>query len=341
MSAEDFAIKKAIPFSWAYPLIAGVAGGMLLRFIFSGRPGGAWSAMAGAFIYLSPILVGAITVYVAETQKRRSWGYYIVAPYVANCLYVLGTLLILIEGLICAVIIVPMFALLGSLGGLAMGAVCRTTNWPKQTLYSLAVIPLFLGMVGDQLPSPQVLNSIQRSTVVHATPEQVWSHLNRAVDIQPAEFGATWAARIGVPMPLSGVTEMTKEGLVRKSLWNKAVHFDEPISDWQPNRYLRWSYRFFEDSFPPHALDDHVMIGGHYFDLKDTSFTLTPVANGTRLDIEAHYRVSTQLNFYADRVAQLLLGNMMETGLQFYKNRSEKPVVSPSTNALPKAVPTT
>lgn len=65
------------------------------------------------------------------------------------------------------------------------------------------------------------------------------------------------------------------------------------------------------------------MIGGHYFDLKDTSFTLTPVAGGTRLDLQAHYRVSTQFNFYADAVAQLLLGNMLETGLKFYKNRSE------------------
>ena len=341
MNVEESTLKKAIPFMWAYPLIAGVVGGILLRFIFSGRPGGAWSAMAGAFIYMSPILVGAITVYVAETQKRRSWGYYIWAPFVANCLYVLGTLLILIEGLICAVIIIPMFALLGSLGGLAMGAVCRATNWPKQTLYSLAAIPLLLGAIGDQLPNPELLNSVQRSTVVHAAPEQVWAHLNRAVDIQPAEFGATWAARIGVPMPLSGVTEMTNEGLVRKSLWNKAVHFDEPISDWQPNRYLRWSYRFFADSFPPHALDDHVMIGGHYFDLKDTSFTLTPVAGGTRLDIQAHYRVSTQFNFYADRVAQLLLGNMMETGLQFYKNRSEAPIALPRTIEPQQTKPTT
>jgi hypothetical protein len=314
------------PFKNWLPVVAGVLAGLFLRFLFSGEPGGKWSAMAGTFIYLSPIVVGAVTVYVAERTQRRSWRYYAIAPFIANLLYVSGTLLILIEGLICAIIIVPLFSMLGALGGLAMGVVCRTTHWPKQAIYSLAMLPIALGLGGDYLPTPTVLNSVQRSTFIAATPAQVWQQLNHAVDIQPQEFGATWAARIGVPMPLSGVTEMTDAGRVRKSLWNKAVHFDEPITDWQPERYMRWTYRFHPTSFPPHALDDHVMIGGHYFDLHDTSFTLTPVAGGTQLDLQTHYRVSTQFNFYADAVAQLLLRNMFDTGLAFYKNRSEQAV---------------
>lgn len=279
--------------------------------------------MTGTFIYIAPMLVGAITVYVAETIERRKWTYYFWAPFVANCFFVLGTLVIMIEGLICAIVIVPMFAMIGTLGGLAMGIVCRVTNWPRRAIYSLAVLPIALGLGGDHLPTPNVLSSLQRSVVVHAPPAQVWHQLNNATGIRPEEFDATWASRIGVPMPLSGVTVLTAQGRVRKSLWNKKVHFDEPITDWQPERYMRWTYRFHPTSFPPHALDDHVMIGGHYFDLHDTSFTLTPVPEGTRLDINAHYRVSTQFNFYSERVAQWLLGNMLDTGLVFYKNRSE------------------
>jgi hypothetical protein len=321
--------KKVLPFSGAYPVAAGVLLGLALRLLFSGKPGSAWSAMAGSFIYLAPLLVGAATVYVAETTKRRSWSYYFWAPFEANLFFVFGTLIIMIEGMICAIVIMPLFAALGGLGGLAMGLVCRTNNWPKQAIYSLAVLPIALGLGGDYLPTPTVLSSVQRSIIVSAPPNRVWEQLNNTTRIQPEEFGATWAARIGVPMPLSGVTEMTDAGRVRKSLWDKAVHFDEPITDWQPDRYMRWTYRFDPTSFPPYALDDHVMIGGHYFDLHDTSFTLTPVAGGTRLDIQAHYRVSTQFNFYADRVAQLLLGNMFDTGLVFYKNRSE---ATPSTH---------
>jgi hypothetical protein len=316
-------VKKIIPFPKIFPFFAGIAGGLFLRFLFSGAPGGTWSAMAGSFIYLAPMLVGAITVYIAETIERRSWAYYFWAPFLANLLFVLGTLVIMWEGLICAIVIMPMFAFVGAIGGLAMGVVCRVTNWPKQAILSLAVLPIALGLGGDYVPTPTVLSSVQHSVVVNATPAQVWQQINYATNIRPQEFGAAWAAKIGVPMPLSGVTEITPTGRVRKSLWDKSVHFDEPIADWVPERYMRWTYRFDPTSFPPHALDDHVMIGGHYFDLHDTSFTLTPELGGTRLAIAAHYRVSTQFNFYADHVAQLLLGNMLETGLVFYKNRSE------------------
>lgn len=315
---------SAIPFPWWAPLLAGVVGGLLLRLLFSGAAGDNWSAMAGAFIYLSPMLVGALTVYVAETRERRSWGYYLWAPFVANCLYVLGTLLIMVEGLICAVIILPMFAVLGATGGLLMGVVCRITDWPRQTLYGFAALPLVFGAMGDYLPEPTVLSAVQRSVVIQAAPERVWAQLNDATNIRPEDFGFTWAARIGVPMPLSGVTESTPDGRVRVSRWAKGVHFDEPITDWQPGRYLRWTYRFAPTSFPPHAMDDHVLIGGHYFDLHDTRFTLTPEAGGTRLDMVVHYRVTTQFNFYADRVAQWLMGDMLDADLKFYKRRSEE-----------------
>ena len=97
--------------------------------------------MAGAFIHMAPMLVGAVTVYVAETSQRRSWRYYTFAPFVANLFFVLGTLFVMWEGLICAVIILPFFAGVGAIGGLAMGIVCRVTNWPKQGLYSLALLP--------------------------------------------------------------------------------------------------------------------------------------------------------------------------------------------------------
>jgi hypothetical protein len=316
--------EPLFPFSSWYPLLAGVVSGILFRLLFSGDPGGPWSAMTGAFINLAPTLVGAVTVYVAETMKRRSWWYYMTAPFFANCLFVLGTLLIMWEGLICAIVIIPLFSFVGALAGLCMGVVCRMTNWPKQAVYSLAALPIILGLGGDYLPTPAEFSSVQRSVIVQATPAQVWQHINHADNIRPEEFSASWASKIGVPMPVSGITEALPNGeRVRKSRWNKDVHFDEPITDWQPERYLRWTFRFTPDSFPAHALDDHVVIGGHYFDLIDTSFTLKPLAGGTQVDIKAHYRVSTQFNFYADFVAQLLLGNMLETDLTFYKNRSE------------------
>jgi uncharacterized protein YndB with AHSA1/START domain len=322
--------RQLISFSAWYPFVAGLVSGLLLRFLFVGKPGSSWSAMAGAFIYFAPMLVGAVTVYVAERYKRRSWLYYASAPFFSNCIFVLGTLLIMIEGLICAMIIIPMFAAIGAIGGLAMGIVCRLTNWPKQTLSALAVLPLALGLGGDLLPTPDQFSRIERSIVINASPHVVWQQLAQADHIDGDDFKGTWASRIGVPMPLAGVVEIrpgeSPTGYVRRSQWQKKVHFEGLITDWQPGQYMRWTYRFSPDSFPPQALDDHVMIGGHYFDLIDTSFRLAPENKGTRLTIVANYRVSTQFNFYAEWIAQLLMGNMLEAATSFYQQRSQSDI---------------
>src|SRR5688572_29918510 len=162
------------PFSWVWPLLAGAAAGVTLRVAFSGEPGRPFAAMMAAFIYFSPILVGTVTVYVAERTERRTWKYYFWAPFFANCLYVLGTMLIMIEGLICAVIIVPLFAALGGIGGLAMGAICRLTNWPKPTVYSLAVLPFLVAFVEDGVEYEVRTGAVERAAMINAPPDVVW-----------------------------------------------------------------------------------------------------------------------------------------------------------------------
>lgn len=313
----------ALPFPDWVPLATGVVAGIVLRLVYAGAPGSAYATMMAAFIYLSPLLVGAVTVYVAETRRRRTWAYYAWAPLLANVLYVTGTMVMMIEGFICAVIVMPLFALLGMIGGLAMGAICRATQWPKPALLSLAALPLVLGAFETAVPLPERIDGVERAVLINAPPERIWREIHDARDIRHDEVEHAWMYRIGVPLPQSGVTEATSDGLVRRIVMGKDIHFDQVVADWDENRYVRWTYRFAEDSFPPYALDEHVVIGGHYFDLRDTSYTLIPRGSATELRIRMTYRVSTQFNWYAVPVADLLFGNFEDVILDFYRRRSE------------------
>ncbi len=315
--------KILLPSVRRWPLLAGALVGLVMRLVFSGDGGSALSAMAGAFIYPVPLLVGMVTVFLAERESRRSWRYYALAPMVAVSMMVLGTLVILIEGLICAIIIIPLFAVLASLGGLLMGLLCRLTRWPRHTLGCMGVLPLVLVAGAGYIPTPTGYGVIERTVVIHAPASIVWDRIMRIDDIKPEEMGSAWAMRIGVPAPMAGTLQPTTAGWVRRSEWGKHVRFDEIIRDYDPGRYVRWTYRFAPDSFPPGALDDHVVIGGHYFDLIDTSFTLVESGGSTRVTTKVRYRVSTQFNFYARPVAQFLLGNLSAHGLQLYKSRAE------------------
>ena len=92
-------------------------------------------------------------------------------------------------------------------------------------------------------------------------------------------------------------------------------------------RHVRWTYRFDPDSFPAYALDEHVVVGGKYFDVKDTAYDLVPIEDSaTELRVRMGYRVSTRFNWYADPLARFLMGDLAEANLDFYRRRSEAPM---------------
>ena len=70
---------RGMPFGWFWPMAIGAAIALVLRLVFSGGPGKAYSAMLGSFVYLAPAVCGAVTVYLAERIERRSWGYYLLS----------------------------------------------------------------------------------------------------------------------------------------------------------------------------------------------------------------------------------------------------------------------
>lgn len=325
--------EKSLPFSGAWPLVAGILLGIGLRLVFMGPAGHRLTPMAASFIYLVPIVVGAVTVYVAELTQRRTWTYYFAAAFTANMFFVFGTLLIMIEGMICVVIILPLFACIGGAGGLVMGAFCRITKWPRGSIYAIGALPLLLGTVEGVLPPPQRNATVVRSVLIDAPPQQVWQQIQNAVAIQPQEVERAWLFRIGVPLPQAGISSASGVGGVRTLSMGKSVHFDQIVTDWEENQRVRWQHRYAPDSFPPHALDDHVVLGGHYFDVSSSAYSLVPRGAQTELRIELQYRVSTMFNWYADPVARHLLGNLEGVILEFYRQRSERAAAQPAAAA--------
>jgi hypothetical protein len=315
--AED---DSELPFTAFLPLAVGITAGLLLRFVFSDESSGPFSAMSGAFVFGAPLIVGAATVLVAERIQPRSWTYYISAGVFAVLLFVAGTMAIMIEGLICAALISPLFAALGAIGGLIMGAACRLGRRAGFFLRCLPLLPFTLLGVEATTDAPTRIYEIEREVVIAAPPDVLWRQIHDIRNIRTDEVGAAWAFRIGVPLPQAGVSVHARQ--VRRVTMGKHVHFDQVVTDLRANEYVRWAYRFYDDSFPPGAFDDHVRIGGRYFDLIDTSYALVPEAPGTRLTLKFRYRLSTRFNWYAGPLLQIVMGNAADTYLNLYAARA-------------------
>jgi hypothetical protein len=104
----------------------------------------------------------------------------------------------------------------------------------------------------------------------------------------------------------------------------RGVRFDQFATTWREGAEITWRYRFAPDSFPPGALDDHVRIGGEYFDIIESTYAIAPRGRGTILSLSTRYRVSTHFNWYAGRVGDFLIGDFEETVLAFYARRAER-----------------
>ena len=187
------------------------------------------------------------------------------------------------------------------------------------------MLPLIFGSFENQLPRDHRERVQEREIFVAAPPTAVWRELVDTRDIRREEVGAAWMYRIGVPVPSAGTGELLDGEHLRHITMGKGIRFDQVATEWLPGERVSWAYRFGPDSIPAGALDDHVRIGGEYFDLGETTYSLRPDGAGTRLSVRMRYRVSTHFNWYAGPVADLLVGDFAARILEFYARRARSP----------------
>ncbi|MCD9085476.1 hypothetical protein [Stenotrophomonas sp. SY1] len=314
-------ITGKLPF-WAW-FIIGAALGVALRLLFGMLPRDMQGPMSLAFLVGTPLAVGAITI-VGTPRQQRTWSYLIFAPWLAMLLMLLGCALAMLEGSICLALMAPLFFACASVGGLIMGAILHFREAGAAHVSAIAALPLLMLLAEMHMPLVDRDMELRRELVVDATPETIWQQIHSARAIQPQELPLSLTHLIGVPKPLEGINVQTEDGEVRFSRWERGVHFRAHVTHSEANRSVSWRYMFDPDSFPTGSMDEHVAIGGRYFDLRDTTFKLTPIGVGqTHLQIVAHYRLSTTINAYAVPVSRVLGNDFLDTILSLYKRRSE------------------
>jgi hypothetical protein len=304
-------------------VIAGAAYGLLMRLLFGLLSERLIGPMSITFLIGTPIIIGLITTWGVETQKL-TWTSAIFLPWVSVFLMLVGCIVTLLEGSICIAMMAPLLLVFASVGGV-IGKLCRPSKAGSiTTMYSIAVLPLLLAVAEPYLvPASQEIEVV-KAVEIAAPPDRIWREIMEARDIQPDELPPSISHAIGVPKPVEGVNVITDDGEVRYSKWERGVNFRAKVTNREVNKSISWHYEFDADSFPKGSMDEHVAIGGRYFDLRDTTFNLLAHDGGTTtLELRAHYRVTTPINFYAVPTAELLGRDFVATILGLYKGRSE------------------
>ena len=102
--------------------------------------------------------------------------------------------------------------------------------------------------------------------------------------------------------------------------------FIETVDVWEPERRLAFSIQAQTGQIPPTTLDEHVRVGGPYFDVLRGEYRLEPLANGViRLQLSSQHRVSTDFNWYAHLWTDAVMSDLQQRILHVIRQRCESP----------------
>lgn len=310
--------ESKVVVNYFIPMIGGAFYGILFRVLIETQamPG----AMSFTFILLVPIVIGIVSVSYSYSGSKIGLAYQIFFPWTSVVTFGLVSYVTNLEGTICVAMVLPIYLILASFGGSIGGEIANKKLGTKNSVNSIALLPVLVAFAEPYVQTPKLIDTVEHAIVINAEPGDIWPHIESISDIKREEFSANFIYLIGVPYPKRG--ELIEQQKNRISEWEKGIRFIENIQDYRKNEYIRWTYDFEKYPIPPDALDEHVKLGGRYFDVLDTEYETQRINNNqTKLSLRIRYRVSTRFNFYAKLWARFLIEDFEKQILRLYRNR--------------------
>jgi hypothetical protein len=302
----------------------GLAYGLLARLMFGLDVfEGLFEVMTLSFIFIVPVIIGFVTVYV-HPGEPPGWGRSAALPLASGLLTIVAALLLAWEGLVCAVVWVPIFFVLAVVGGLIAGVARRMGGRTRPlVLASVAVVPFVTAPLEHQLPDPFHVRTVEDRIVIAADPATVWAQIREVPPIAPAELAPSFAHRIGFPRPIAARLDGEGVGAVRHATFEGGVVFVERVTAWAPGRSL--AFTIDAGAVPPTTFDQHVAVGGRYFDVLEGRYRIEPLADGrVALHLASTHRLSTRFNGYTRLWTDLFMRDIQQNILQVIRDRSER-----------------
>jgi hypothetical protein len=281
--------------------------------------------MTFSFLALGSLCLGLLSVYPAERAEQLSawaWPFLPVGPVVAACLL---SVVFRMEGWICLIFALPGALICAAIGGVIGGLLARWRRVRSGTLACMVLLPFLLAPLETMVDPPTQMRTVANEVVIHAPADVVWRNIERVPTIAPQELHTTWAQRIGFPRPVEATLSYEGVGGVRHASFERGLMFIETVTAWEPNHRLAFGIKADTAHIPPTTLDEHVTIGGRYFDVLDGEYRIETVSSGeTVLHLTSHERVSTDFNAYAGLWTDAVMDNLQSSILEVIRNRCEQ-----------------
>ena len=280
-----------------------------------------------SFLLILPAAVSAFVCYVSDPWGERSLRFYLLMPFWIGSVVVFASLVALHEGVICVLILAPLWLGSGVAGAYLTYRLRERFRERGGTTYCsvLILIPVLAMQVEPHIPLPETQATVTRTAIIDATPQAIWPLLRGIPDVHPGE--GQWNISedvIGIPRPLGAQLFGNGIGAERRANWGDNVRFRERVTDWAPGRRIGWRF-IFDDIDGWKFTDRHLMPDSPYFRVTTGGYAMRPLAGGrTEVTINTRYWIKTPVNGYSQLWGELFLGDLENNLLALVKQRAER-----------------
>lgn len=282
------------------------------------------AVMSLSFLVTVPFGIGVLTITLSPEAWVRKGAYPYLMPLLPVFLFCLITLIFGMEGWACWIIVMPVFFVFASLGG-AVAAALKLRKRDKLNICLALLLPFAAAPLENLLEIIPATYSAYTSIDIKAPAGMIWENVLRVKEISEEEDHGTLTNFLGFPRPVKAELDTGAVGGRRRAIFSKGLVFDEVVTRYKAFEKMSFTIKADPYKIPSAAMDEHVVIGGKYFDVLDGNYELEALGNGRyRLHLYSHFEMRTTFNFYAGWWARWIMRDIQENILQVIKTRCEK-----------------
>jgi hypothetical protein len=291
----------------------------------------ALSIGVGSFWFLAvlPAFLCALIAYVADPFGLKPNSFYVLIPFLLTGAVIFGAGIFLGEGVVCSIMLAPIWIGFGLLGSLNVRRRNRRRGQrfghdPNVFKAHFLVVPAVLALMEGSLPPTIDHVEVTRSILVNASADEVWQFALANPSIAPSEGHWTFSQNIvGLPRPRATIMHGQGVGALREAFWGEKIRFDEIITAWRPGRELSWRFHFPDASLRDYT-DRHLDPRGPYLKVLGGGYVITPLQDGrTRLTLTTRYAALTHVNPYAEIWGEVFMGDLESNIVTILRDRAE------------------
>lgn len=283
-----------------------------------------YSVMSVTFLFCLPLVMGVLTIYRSDVDKVRRLRYRLFAPWISILAFFALTLIFAWEGWACWIMVLPLFLIVASIGGLIAGYFKLRKTRDKVYVSLLVFLPFIISPVEHMVKAIPGTYEAYTYIDIHATPQNIWRNITMVKTI-PAEQDKGWLTRfLGFPRPVKAELNYQGLGASREAIFTNGLVFHEKVTEYIDQKKMTFTIKAYPHEIPSTTMDEHVVIGGKYFDVLNGTYELERKDTHTyRLHLYSRFKLSTTFNFYASWWAKWIMKDIQNNILQVEKRRAE------------------